>query len=136
MRRIVGVALAVGLLFGGVESAAMAEDRDVTDETHTVPNAVRVILIKAGGSETVRSVTGRSTGHEGCGWTVIFVNDLDDVTYGMTAGPKPDPDARLALLLCDGTIVQPIWVAPKDVIDLDAAARDEAQRYIEDVLVP
>jgi hypothetical protein len=54
----------------------------------------------------------------------------------MSAGPKPDPEARLALLLCDGAIVQPIWVAPNDVVDLDAAARDEAQRYIEDVLVP
>ena len=55
---------------------------------------------------------------------------------GSSAGPKPHPEARLALLLCNGTIVQPIWVAPDDIVDLDAAARDEAQRYIEDVLVP
>lgn len=48
----------------------------------------------------------------------------------------PDPEARLALLLCDGIIVRPIWVAPSDVIDLDAAARAEAERYIQDVLVP
>ena len=73
---------------------------------------------------------------EGCHWTLTFVPDLDDVTYGTSAGPKPHPEARLALLLCDGAIVQPIWVAPDDIVDLDAAARNEAQRYIEDVLVP
>ena len=66
----------------------------------------------------------------------MFVPDLDEVAYGTSPGPQPDPEARLALLLCDGTIVQPIWVSPTDVVDLDAAARDEAQRYIEDVLVP
>ena len=38
--------------------------------------------------------------------------------------------------MCNGTIVQPIWVAPDDIVDVDAVARDEAQRYIEDVLVP
>jgi hypothetical protein len=29
-----------------------------------------------------------------------------------------------------------VWIAPDDVVDLDALARDEADRYIEDVLVP
>jgi len=66
----------------------------------------------------------------------MFVPGLAEVAYGLSAGPQPDPEARLALLLCNGTIVRPIWVAPSDVVDLDAAARDEAQRYIEDVLVP
>ena len=33
-------------------------------------------------------------------------------------------------------MVRPIWVAPEDVIDLDGAARAEAQRYVEDVLRP
>ena len=50
--------------------------------------------------------------------------------------PKPHPEAQLVLLLCNGNVVQPIWVAPEDIVDLDAAARNEAQRYIEDVLVP
>ncbi|MGK2947829.1 MAG: hypothetical protein ACSLFP_04595, partial [Acidimicrobiales bacterium] len=69
-------------------------------------------------------------------WTVMFSPDLDDSPYGTSAGPQPHPDARFALLLCDGSIVRAIWVAPDDVVDLDAVARDEAQRYIEDVLVP
>ena len=102
----------------------------------TIPDAVRVIVIKAGGEETVHSVSGGAGAQEGCHWTLTFLPELDDVRYGTAVGPKPHPDARLALLLCDGTIVQPIWVAPDDVVDLDAAAGDEAQRYIEDVLVP
>jgi hypothetical protein len=42
----------------------------------------------------------------------------------------------VALLLCNGSVVRVIWVAPADIVDLDALARDEAQRYVEDVLVP
>ena len=102
----------------------------------TIPDAVRVIVIKAGGEHTVHSVSGAAGEHAGCHWTLTFVPDLDDVPYGTSAGPQPHPDARFALLLCDGVIVQPIWVAPDDIVDLDAAAGDEAQRYIEDVLVP
>ncbi len=72
----------------------------------------------------------------GVSWSVVFTPELEDTPYGMSPGPKPHPDARFALLLCDGEIVQAIWVAPDDIIDLDDVARDEAQRYIEDVLVP
>ena len=119
-----------------VSSSALADGEDVDGHVGTIPDAVRVVIIKAGGEETVQSVSGASDEQVGCSWSVVYVSELDEVTYGMSAGPKPHPEARLALLLCDGTIVQPIWVAPADVIDLDAAAREEAQRYIEDVLVP
>ncbi|HEX4866081.1 MAG TPA: hypothetical protein VFV32_00490, partial [Acidimicrobiales bacterium] len=64
---------------------------------------------------------------------MVFAPNLDQVPYGTAPGPMPSPDARLALLLCDGNIVRPIWVAPSDVIDLDVAARAEAERYIQDV---
>jgi len=116
---------------------AKADEKDPVSEVDTIPDAVRVVVVKAGGEEVVKSVSGGGAGaHQGCHWTLTYLPDLDDVTYGMSAGPKPDPEARLALLLCDGTIVRPIWVSPRDVIDLDAAARDAAQRYIEDVMVP
>ena len=62
--------------------------------------------------------------------------EVDEVPYETSGAPKPHPEAQLLLLLCDGNVVQPIWVAPEDILDLDAAARNEAQRYIEDVLVP
>ena len=103
----------------------------------TIEDAVRVTIVVSGGLEEVRSVSGVSDGSgQGCAFSVVYAPDLDDTTYGTSAGPKPDPDARFALLMCDGAVMTPIWVAPSDVIDLDALARDEAQRYIEDVLVP
>ena len=66
----------------------------------------------------------------------MFTPELEDTPYGISPGPQPHPEARFALLLCNGEIVQAIWVAPDDIVDLDAVARDEAERYIEDVLVP
>jgi hypothetical protein len=108
-------------------------------DAETMSDAVRVTLIKMGGSHAVASVTGGGTGageRAGCAWSVLFTPELDDAPYGTSPTEKPHPDARFALLLCDGVIVQPIWVAPDDVVDLDALARDEAQRHIEDVLVP
>jgi hypothetical protein len=118
--------------------AAADESEPVPDgEAETVPGAVRVTILVSGGEQVVQSVSGGSSGSgSGCQWSVLYAPDLDDTPYGTSAGPRPRPDARFALLLCNGQVMQPIWVSPSDVIDLDAVARDEAQRYIEDVLVP
>src|SRR5690606_20499708 len=90
-----------------------------------------------GGMDAVRSVTrGGMENHEGCSWSLLYVPGLDDTPYGTSAGPMPHPEARFALLQCDGVTVRPVWVAPDAVIDLDAAARAEAQRYVEEVLRP
>jgi hypothetical protein len=79
---------------------------------------------------------GGGAAQEGCAWSLVYAPELEDAPYGISPGPKPHPDAQFALLLCDGQIVQPIWVAPDDVVDLDAAAGAEAERYVEDVLGP
>jgi hypothetical protein len=98
---------------------------------------VRVTILRSGGQDAVLAVRGESSGsRQGCSWSLVFAPELADAPYGTSPGPKPDPDARFALLLCDGQIVGPIWVAPADIIDLDALARAEAQRYVKDVLVP
>ena len=99
---------------------------------------MRVTIIKSGGEHSVFAVSGGATGaREGLqSGRLSFTPELEDAPYGTSPGPKPDPEARFALLLCNGEIVQAIWVAPDDIIDLDAVARDEAARYIEDVLVP
>jgi hypothetical protein len=119
-------------------SAAADESKPVTDgRIETVTDAVRVTIVRVGGTDTVRSVSGGGSGApDGCSWSVVYVDDLDDATYGTSAGPRPHPDARLALLLCDGTVVRPLWIAPDDVVDVDASAADLAERYIEDVLEP
>lgn len=119
--------------------AASADDRGdlVGGDAGTIPDAVRVTIIKSGGQQSVLAVSGGSTGgREGCAWSVVFTPELEDAPYGISPGPRPHPEAQFALLLCNGEIVQAIWVAPDDIIDLDAVARDEAERYIEDVLVP
>ncbi|MET0728952.1 MAG: hypothetical protein ABWZ76_11715 [Acidimicrobiales bacterium] len=96
-------------------------------------------VLKVGETYELQSVTGgdgdSSTG--GCAWSLIFVPEFGDLPYGTSAGPAPNPEARLALLICDGEVViRPIWVSPDDVVDLDAIARIEAQRYVQDVLMP
>lgn len=136
MKRIV---LAMVLLVLLHSPTAEAEDRDVNAETtaETIPDAVRVTVVKLGGEYEVQSVSGGSSAtHVGCTWTLLFTPNLGDTPYGTSPGPQPDPAARFALLLCNGSIVRPIWILPGDVVDLDAAIRDEADRYIRDVLTP
>jgi hypothetical protein len=118
---------------------ADGKDKSGTSEgsAATVDGAVRVIVVKAGGTYEVQGVSGGDTAErQGCHWSLLFAPELEDTPYGTSPGPRPDPDARFALLLCDGTVVRAIWVAPSDIVDLDAAAQTEAQRYVEDVLTP
>jgi hypothetical protein len=137
MKRVVMAVLA-GLCIVLSAGPSWGDGEDVEGTAATVPDAVRVTLLKMGGVYSVQSVTGggASGPRQGCVWTLVFAPSLEDAPLGTSAGPMPAPDARFALLLCDGSIVRAIWVAPSDVVDLDAAARAEAQRYVEDVLTP
>jgi hypothetical protein len=137
--RVVVGALMVLVDALGLHGAAYGDEKEkngAVPTVETVPDAVRVTLVKSGGEHVVSSVSGGGTTRVGCAWRVVFVDDLDQVPYGTSVGPKPDPEARLGLLLCNGMVVRPLWVSPADVIDLDAAARVEAQRYVEHVLTP
>lgn len=88
------------------------------------------------GGYSVQSVRGAGIGSSGCGWSVVFAPELSDAPYGTSPGPKPDPDARFALLLCDGVVVRSIWVAPADIVDVDAVASAQVERYVREVLTP
>ena len=113
------------------------EKDKVTSAVETVTDAVRVTVVKSGGEHAVRAVSGGGGGTpDGCRWTLSFLLLGDAVQEGSSEWPKPHPEAQIALLLCNGDPVRPIWVSPEDIVDLDAAARSEAQRYIEEVLVP
>ena len=137
MKRVVLVMLCCACVTVLNSHISSAEERPPDSTVETVTDAVRVTLTKVGGEHVVQGVSGGSTGaQQGCRWTLTFLPGLDDVTDGSSAGPKTHPEAQLALLLCDGMVVQPIWVAPDDIVDLDAAARNEAQRYVEEVLEP
>ncbi len=139
MRRLgVGLGAAALVLSTTSVAVAAAESPDGGEPpAATIEGAVRVTLLKVGGSYEVQQIHGSAAvAHGGCRWTVEFSFGLDEAPFGTSVGPIPSEDARLALLLCDGSVVRPIWVAPRDILDLDAVARGRAQRYIEDVLVP
>ena len=135
MKWVVAITALVAVI-GLMSGTAFADGEDVDGRADTIPDAVRVTLVKVGGEHSVAAVTGGGTEQQQCDWDVMYLGHLDELIYGDEFGEKPHPDARLAVLLCDGEIVRPIWISPDDVIDVDATARDEAQRYIEDVLVP
>lgn len=116
--------------------SASADGENVDATAETVDDVVRVTLLKSGDAYSVREVRGSSRARAGCRWSVLFTPELSDAPYGISAGPKPDPAARFALLLCNGSIVRAIWVTPSDVTDLDAAVQAEAERYVREVLTP
>jgi hypothetical protein len=130
------MAVCVALNSGSAQADEGGYD-EVQGGAETTVSTIRVVVVKTGGSYEVQGVSGGDTAdRQGCHWTLVFAPELEDAPYGTSPGPKPDPDARFALLLCDGAIVRAIWVAPSDIVDLDAAAQAEAQRYVEDVLTP
>jgi hypothetical protein len=135
MKRIACLVALVTLLMCS-SGTAWADGEDVDGSVETVDDLVRVTVVRSGGEDRVAAVTGRRAAQQGCTWSLVYAPELEDAPYGISPGPRPHPDARFALLLCDGQIVQPIWVAPDDVLDVDAAAGTEAQRYVEDVLGP
>jgi len=140
MRRL-GLLLLVVAVMLITASPALADGKDKSGisagSAATIDQGVRVVVVKAGGTYEVRAVRGEEAGaRPGCTWTLVFRPTLDEARYGMSVGPMPDPAARFALVLCNGAMVRAIWVAPSDIVDLDAAARVEAQRYVEDVLTP
>lgn len=137
MRRLFLSGLCLAIYIVSSSAPALADGDNPDGHAETVTDAVRVTLVKMGGEYAVQSVSeGASAAHVGCTWTLAFAPDLDDTPYGISAGPMPDPGARFAMLLCNGSIVRAVWVAPGDVVDLDAVVRGEAQRYVEDVLTP
>ncbi|MGQ0830781.1 MAG: hypothetical protein ACT4OV_03800 [Microthrixaceae bacterium] len=127
----------IAALIVATATPVRAEEGDYNSvgSAETVDNVVRVTLVRSGGEYTVQEVRGGGSG-QGCTWSVLFAPELEDAPYGTSPGPKPHPDARFALLLCNGDIVRAIWVAPSDIVDVDAAALDEAERYVREVLTP
>jgi len=119
-------------------TVAFADAEDVDARSDPKAGAVRVTIVKSGGSSAVSGVSGGggSGPKDGCSWTVVYAPELSSAPYGSSAGPKPDPDAQFALLMCNGALWSYVWIAPDDVVDLDALARTEAQRYVDEVLVP
>ena len=132
MKRLVLVAVLLAAIGSDI---AKADERRDQVQARTTPDAVRVTVIRMGGASTVGSVSGGAPAQQSCNWTVLFAPGLEDAPYGTSVGPKLDPDAQFALLLCNGGITRGIWIAPSDVLDVDAVALAEIERYVTDVLM-
>lgn len=129
----------VALLIASSTSHARADDRgDIVDgRADTVADAVRVTILRMGGVDRVGAVEGGGGSSGGCTWSTLPAEVLGPGDHLVVpTGPGPQERAMLYALLCDGSLHAFVWVAPDDVVDLDALARREAQRYVEDVLVP
>lgn len=137
MRNPARLCLCLAVIALCAASPVSADEELVDARTRSAEGLVRVTIVKSGGTYGVQSVAGGgSASADGCAWSVVFAPDLAAAPYGATAGPQPHPEARFALLLCDGSLSRYVWISPDDVMDLDAMAQAEAQRYVEDVLVP
>jgi hypothetical protein len=135
MRRL--IALTLILVFGCLAPAAADEKPKAEGSASTTPDGVRVTVVVSGGVAVVGSVQGGdSESHSGCVWRVELAPSLEDARYGLDVPPMPDPGARFALLFCGAILMRPIWIASADFIDLDAVAAAEAQRFVQDVLMP
>lgn len=38
--------------------------------------------------------------------------------------------------MCNGSVVRGVWIAPGDILDVDAVASAEIERYLQDVVMP
>jgi hypothetical protein len=132
------IALGLLVISFAVQSPALADGKDKSGvHAGTSDDAVRVTVIRMGGTYTVGSVSGGGSGaKQGCSWSVIFAPELSDVPYGTSAGPQPSPEHRFAILMCNGSVVRGVWIAPSDILDVDALAAAEIERYLQDVLMP
>ncbi len=104
----------------------------------TIEDAVRVTVVKIGGEHRVQVGVGR-VDRRGAGVHLVGGVRARSGGRARTAHRRARSRTRMLGSRCccaTGRSCGPIWVAPADIVDLDALARDEAQRYVEDVLVP
>jgi hypothetical protein len=137
MKRLAVSCLLVVLALGQPAMADEGGYDEVGVGAATTPDAVRVTVIRMGGAYSVGSVSGGGAATQrSCSWTVLLAPGLEDAPYGTSVGPRPDPEAQFALLLCNGGVTRGIWIAPSDILDVDAVASAEVERYVTDVLMP
>lgn len=112
-------------------------DETISGDANTVTDAVRVTILRMGGVDRVGAVEGGGGSSGGCAWSALPAEVLGPGDHLVVpTGSAPHEREMLYALLCNGSLHAFVWVSSDDVVDLDALARQEAQRYVEDVLVP
>jgi hypothetical protein len=130
------IMVAVGF---GVAEPAQADDKTPANrvDAQTTTGAVRITLIRLGGEEQVLGASGGSTEQSTCNWTSVRAEStgLGDIIQ-VPSDVGAQEQAALYNLFCNGDYYGAVWVGPADIVDVDAAIRAEAERYVRDVLTP
>ena len=93
MRRFVTALVLAGYVASRTVSPVDADEGvydEVVADAETLHDAVRVTVLRLGGSDAVQAVHGGGTeGRQGCTWPLLYTPRLDDTPYGTSAGPMP-----------------------------------------------
>lgn len=129
MKAVVSILIVGASLLGGAAASADGVRPQPTDgAAETRPDGVRVTIVKSGGEYHVETASSGG-GHP----------STRDCTTSYALAHPDDPagdDSVLVGITCTDGVVYALVVPADEVVDLDAAAREEAARYVEDVLKP
>lgn len=97
---------------------------------------VELILRSPGGGLTPRVGGGprSSDGEPVCVYRLVEIPTAAEAFAVL--GEPPAPDAVPYWLMCGSARVQPMWITPGDIVDIDQVVRGEADRYVQTVLGP
>jgi hypothetical protein len=101
-----------------------------------------VTIVRAGGEHHVTPRRRSSGADSPCTYGTVVLDLSDPATLAefpdaiAVFGDRPEGATHGYHLYCSGAYISSSWINPAEVVDLDAMAGSEAQRYIEDVLVP
>ena len=140
MRRLAAVAARCSLLDSSAHGCWRTPTGDDAGRRASRPieEAVRVTIIRTGGEDIVRTVSGGSAGaQEGCAWSLVFAPELEDAPYGISPGPEAAPRRPVrAAALQRGDRAADLGGARTTSSTSTRSPGRTSQRYIEDVLVP
>lgn len=127
-RPLGAVVLAIVILSSTAHADEYGQAGGTADTTDH--NTVRVVVEKSGGEYRVkRPAASGGSSEPACDYDVLVREHSADPATGRPAG-------KFVVVLCEGRIVDIHELAEADVVDLDAAAAEEAGRYVDEVVVP
>lgn len=136
-RLIAIVVLGALAAVGAPSVGALERDRDESP-VQSDGDVVRVILVRTGGDARVVGVerSGGSSSDSTAPCT-FHVAEIPEAAVALAAiGVPPTPDATPYWLYCGSALWGAFWVTPADIVDYDAVARAEAERYVQTILGP
>ena len=135
--RLLRTALISAVFVVGLAGSTAAYESHNPAPVESDGRVVRVTLVRSGGAPRVVGVEhdgGTSPANRyGCTYTAVEISThvaLEQI------GLPPVPEAIPYRIYCGAAFVRDIWVAPADIVDYDQIARNEAERYVREILAP